>query len=129
MSNLLTIRKVNPLIIEKGWGHEEVIVNDEVNGYCGKLLVFNQKGYRGSLHFHINKHEHFRVGAGKFQIQCVDPKDASEFTFDLVEGDIIEIPRGHSHRIVCVEAGYIIEFSTPDDYRDSYRVAKGDSQK
>jgi mannose-6-phosphate isomerase-like protein (cupin superfamily) len=123
------IHKVQPEIIQKGWGHEEVIINDKVNGYCGKLLVFKEDGYRGSMHFHISKHEHFRVGAGKFRIECINPTNAEKYALDLVEGDIVEVPRGQSHRIICVEKGYIIEFSTPDEVFDSYRVEKGDSQK
>jgi hypothetical protein len=32
------------------------------------------------------------------------------------------------HQLMCVEAGSIIEVSTPDSVEDNYRVEKGDSQ-
>jgi hypothetical protein len=33
------------------------------------------------------------------------------------------------HQLECVEAGTVIEVSTPDSVEDNYRVGKGDSQK
>ena len=33
------------------------------------------------------------------------------------------------HQLICLEAGTIIEVSTPDSVEDNYRVAPGDSQK
>jgi len=128
-SNCEIIKIVKPIIVNKGWGHEEHVVNDKINKYCGKLLVFNEAGYKGSMHFHIEKHEHFRVGEGKFRIDCINSSNAERYSLDLENGDIVEVPRGQPHRIVCVEKGYITEFSTPDEIFDSYRVEKGDSQK
>ena len=40
--------------IEKGWGHELVIVNH--NGYCGKILNVD-KGKQTSWHYHNLKSE------------------------------------------------------------------------
>ena len=127
MGNQEKIIKVKPFIIKKGWGHEEVIANE--GGVCGKLLFFKKAGYKGSMHFHLEKLEFFRVGEGVFKIECIDPTNAERFYYTIKQGECIKIPRGHSHRIICIEAGYIIEFSTPDFTYDSYRVEKGDSQK
>jgi mannose-6-phosphate isomerase len=127
MSNLNKIKRITPQIIKKGWGRESIFANTDK--YCGKLLIFTQAGYEGSAHYHIEKLEHFYVLSGKFKIKCIDPCNASEFELDLSEGDVVEIPRGQPHKIVCVEAGIIIEASTHDDPNDSYRIAKGDSQK
>jgi hypothetical protein len=33
------------------------------------------------------------------------------------------------HQVLCLEAGSIIEVSTPDSEEDNYRVEKGDSQQ
>jgi len=32
------------------------------------------------------------------------------------------------HRVTCLEAGTILEISTPDSVEDNYRVMPGDSQ-
>ncbi len=129
-SNLLGIQKVKPNIVEKSWGHEEIIVNDEENGYCGKLLFFNKVGAKCSMHFHVDKHEHFRAAAnGRFLIECIDPVKAKDFSIELKDGESVKIPRGHAHRIICLDVGYLVEFSTFDKPNDSYRVSAGDSQK
>ena len=91
-------------------------------------MVFDGAGYKGSVHSHARKTESFIVGAGEFNLECIDPTNATRFTLHLAKGDCVEIPRNQPHRIVCVESGFIIEASTPDFSDDSYRVEKGDSQ-
>ena len=121
--------------IKKGWGKEVVVVNEIDNplitekGYCLKFLVFDDKNV-GSMHFHAKKHETFYILKDNFKLFYIDPKNADELTMILKEGDIVVIPPFNSHRIVCEEGGgTIIEASSPDRAEDSYRVAKGDSQK
>ena len=46
---------VKPKIVQKGWGEEIWIHNDEE--YCGKILRFFKKGNKFSLHYHIIKKE------------------------------------------------------------------------
>jgi len=33
------------------------------------------------------------------------------------------------HQVFCIDAGTIIEVSTPDSVEDNYRVGRGDSQR
>lgn len=127
MSNFNKIRKVTPQIVVKGWGKETIFANTDQ--YCGKLLQFDQAGYEGSTHYHLEKAEHFFVLSGKFKLKIIDPTNANESILDLSVGDVVEIPRGQPHRIICVKAGIILEASTHDSSQDSYRVEKGDSQK
>ena len=48
-----------PKRVEKIWGHELWIHNDE--DYCGKLLVFPKKNSHFSMHYHLKKKEQVGV--------------------------------------------------------------------
>src|SRR5687768_2050857 len=96
-SNLNKIKKISPQIVIKGWGAEKIFANTDK--YCGKLLIFTQDGYEGSTHYHLEKSEHFFCHSGEFKLKCLDPVNADEYVLDLAEGDVVEIPRGHPHRI------------------------------
>jgi mannose-6-phosphate isomerase-like protein (cupin superfamily) len=112
--------------VEKGWGSELIwATNDK---YCGKLLKFNA-GAKFSMHFHSIKDETWYVLDGKFLVECINTDDASVYDSYLNVGDTWHNPPLLPHRITCLEAGTIIEVSTPDSVEDNYRVAKGDSQK
>ena len=45
-------------VVEKDWGREIWMANNQEEDYCGKILQINQ-GYNTSLHFHLEKHETF----------------------------------------------------------------------
>lgn len=112
--------------VEKGWGSENIwATNDK---YCGKLLKFNQ-GARFSMHFHAHKDETWYVLSGKFTVITIDTKNAHQDSSTLVSGDVWHNPPLLPHQLICLEAGTIIEVSTPDSVEDNYRVAKGDSQQ
>lgn len=112
--------------VEKGWGHELIwATNDK---YCGKLLKFNT-GARFSMHFHSVKEETWYVLDGRFQVICIDTKTATEYEKELGPGDTWHNPPLLPHQVICLEAGTIIEVSTPDSVEDNYRVKKGDSQR
>lgn len=99
-------------IINKVWGHEEIIVN--TRDYCGKKLVLN-KGFRCSIHWHKIKDETFYVNKGKVFLEIGNEKKI------LLPGDSIRIIPGTKHRFSGLEDSEIIEFSTHDDSSDSYR--------
>ena len=44
----------NTKIVEKGWGYELWIINNEK--YCGKSLFFNENS-KCSMHYHLKKEE------------------------------------------------------------------------
>jgi len=112
--------------VEKGWGSELIwATNDK---YCGKLLKFNQ-GARFSMHFHAEKDETWYVLDGRFEVITIDTKDAHQDSSILTPGDVWRNQPLEPHQVVCLEAGTIIEVSTPDSVEDNYRVGKGDSQK
>lgn len=112
--------------VEKGWGSELIWVSNDY--YCSKFLNFNS-GARFSMHFHSNKIETWYVLSGKFEIETIDTKTAEVHSKVLAVGDVHHNDPLVPHRIICLEAGTIIEVSTPDSVEDNYRVGKGDSQK
>jgi quercetin dioxygenase-like cupin family protein len=110
----------------KGWGSELIwATNDK---YCAKMLNFNQ-GARFSMHFHSVKDESWYVLAGKFIVKYIECSDASSHEQILNPGDTWHNPPLLPHQLICVEAGTIIEVSTPDSVEDNFRVFPGDSQK
>lgn len=112
--------------VQKGWGHELIwATNDR---YCGKFMNFNE-GAKFSMHFHREKDETWYVLSGKFNVEHIDTDDASIMVTELNVGDTWHNPPLVPHRLVCIEAGTIIEVSTPDSVEDNYRVMPGDSQK
>ena len=111
--------------VPKGWGEEVIITNNEK--YCGKILRFN-KGAKFSMHFHKDKEETWYVLSGEFIVKTIDTTNASVAVKQLRPGDVWHNPPLLPHQLICVEAGTIIEVSTPDSVEDNYRVGKGDSQ-
>jgi len=112
--------------VDKGWGRENIwATNDK---YCGKLLEFNQ-GAKFSMHFHSEKEETWYVLSGKFKVICINTNNASQYEKELNVGDVWHNPPLLPHQVICLEAGTIIEVSTPDSVEDNYRVMKGDSQR
>ena len=112
--------------VEKGWGSENIwATNDK---YCGKLLNFH-KGAKFSMHFHANKDETWYVLSGKFLVKYISTRDATVYETELKEGSVWRNKPLEPHQLICIEAGTIIEVSTPDSIADNYRVGKGDSQQ
>lgn len=112
--------------VPKGWGSEEIwATNDQ---YCGKLMHFNT-GARFSMHFHAEKEETWYVLSGKFIVRWINTVDASIKEQELDSGNTWHNEPLVPHQLICIEAGTIIEVSTPDSVEDNYRVMPGDSQK
>lgn len=109
--------------IEKGWGNELIIVNNEK--YCGKILSF-KRGCKFSMHYHIIKQETWYVNSGKFIFDWIDTETAEKHTMELFKGDVVTIPIGMPHQLHALTDGEIFEISTQHFDSDSYRVAKGD---
>lgn len=111
--------------VEKGWGSEEIwCTNDK---YCGKFLHFNE-GAKFSMHFHAVKEETWYVLSGKFIVRWIRTEDAFVTERELDAGNTWHNQPLVPHQLICVEAGTIIEVSTPDSVEDNYRVLPGYSQ-
>lgn len=117
---------IKPEIVEKQWGNEQILVNEEDyrDGFCGKILTF-EKGKNCSLHFHKQKFEFFCILSGKFQIQYVSTETGEELSRIVGPFEIIEIPPCVPHQMFALEAGQILEISSFDRREDSYRIRRG----
>ena len=120
------IQILKPEKHQKGWGEEVWIINTDK--YCGKLLKFN-KGATFSDHYHIIKDEAWYMLEGKLELRYYNLANADRIVKVLKPGDVVHIPPCVPHQLVALEPSTIIEVSTTHDEADSYRIAKGDSQK
>jgi mannose-6-phosphate isomerase-like protein (cupin superfamily) len=112
-------------LVPKGWGSEFIwATNDK---YCGKFMNFNA-GAKFSMHFHKDKEETWYVQSGKFIVRWIDTKTAKLHEEEIRDGAVWHNPPCMPHQLICLEAGTVIEVSTPDSVEDNYRVMPGDSQ-
>lgn len=112
-------------LVPKGWGSEFIwTTNDK---YCGKFMNF-EKGKKFSMHYHREKEETWYVQSGKFIVRWINTENAGLHEQELNEGDVWHNTPGMPHQLLCIEAGTVLEVSTPDSVEDNYRIFPGDSQ-
>ena len=112
----------------KGWGKELIFATTDK--YCGKLMFFDKKGAKFSMHFHKDKDESWYVLNGSFTLHTLDTKTADMETTILTKGETWRNEPLLPHQLIAMEDNsIIIEVSTPDSVEDNYRIAPGDSQK
>ena len=102
--------------VEKVWGHEEWIVNNEQ--YCGKKMVI-KKGFRCSMHHHKIKDETFYLASGKIFLETEYAGKCTQRI--LTPGDVVHIKVLMWHRFTGLETSELFEFSTFHRDNDSYR--------
>ena len=112
--------------VEKGWGHELIWATGDK--YCGKMMNFNA-GAKFSMHFHAEKDETWYVQSGRFLVEWIDTSNAKVHSKMLEANSVWHNPPLLPHRLICLDAGTVIEVSTADSVEDNYRVIPGDSQK
>jgi quercetin dioxygenase-like cupin family protein len=98
-------------IIDKLWGHEEILAND---AFCFKRLVVN-KGWRVSYHHHKLKDELFYLESGSITLTI------NGVTQQLAPRQWRRVLPGNWHSFTALEDSVILEASTHDDPADSYR--------
>jgi len=116
--------EINVKTVEKQWGQELWLANNEKHDYCGKILTVNA-GFGTSLHFHSNKHETFYVLEGELEVVTVNTETTEVASYFLKPGDAFEIPQNVPHRLCAngVQTKFI-EVSTFHEDSDSYRVLR-----
>jgi len=117
MSLLPEIKK--PEIVEKEWGREVIIENNEK--YCGKILEF-EAGTKLSNHFHLKKTETWYILEGELKFYYYDYEAGEQQYEFLTEGHVVHIPVGVLHRLEVIESCRIFEVSTQHFDEDSYRI-------
>lgn len=113
---------------EKGWGREVIFADTE--DYCGKVMIFDKAGSKGSMHFHIKKDESWFVAKGSFIVRWIDTSNAEISEKKLLTGDTWRNMPGEPHQLEALEDNSVVyEVSTQDDKNDNWRIMPGDSQK
>jgi len=105
-----------PTIVDKVWGYEKIIVNNDL--YCGKLLYL-KKGFKCSYHFHKLKTEDFFLLSGLVALVVED-----ETYFLTTYRGSINIPPHTKHSFIGLHKATILEVSTTDHTKDSYRESE-----
>lgn len=100
-------------VVEKAWGHEEWIVNEDE--YCGKFLHLN-KGATCSYHYHPIKRETFRLIEGEVDLN-VDGEQVR------LRGAITIRP-GTPHQFTGITNAIILEVSSHHDDADVVRITE-----
>lgn len=122
------IEFVNPKHVEKKWGYELILHNRA--DYCAKILHFNTKGSKFSLHFHKEKAETQHVAKGSFMLIYINTDTADRIERLLTTGMTVDVDKCSPHQLVALEDdSEIFEASTMHYDYDSYRIEKGDSQE
>lgn len=115
---------LKPKRVEKTWGHEVWLVNNEEEDYCGKIL-FIREGQSTSMHYHTDKHETMYVLKGTLMIDGLAGNRSKKHTYSVIvkEGESIEIERDRAHKLIAHgEDVTIIETSTLHRDEDSHRL-------
>ena len=109
--------------VEKEWGYEVWLANNEEEDYCGKILHING-GYTSSMHFHADKHETFYILEGDLRVVTIDTETTEKTTHILKTGETFVIDRLTPHQLSTAgdTAVRIIEISTFHKDEDSHRV-------
>jgi len=111
-----------PKLVDKTWGHEAWLANNEQEDYCGKILHIDAN-QSTSMHYHLLKHETFYVLEGTLRLELLDGQTAISNQVVLGVGETYEINRGQAHRLIARDdAVKIVEISTFHEDNDSYRV-------
>ena len=118
---IIDVNITTPPKIEKTWGHEIWIHNDDE--YCGKLLVFTKAKNKFSMHYHLQKKETWYIQSGSFQFNWIDVENGKPKSRQIFKGESVLIERGLPHQLIALQDNSIVfEVSTQHFDEDSYRV-------
>jgi len=113
--------------VKKGWGHELIFATNDL--YCGKIMHFDKKGAKSSMHFHAKKDETWYVAQGSFLLRLIDTKTSQITQKVLKKGETWRNKPLEPHQVESLEDdSQIFEVSSKDTVEDNYRVMPGDSQ-
>ena len=113
-----------PKRVEKEWGYEIWLANNEEENYCGKILYIYD-GHSSSLHYHLEKHETFYVTKGVLELKLIDTTKGISYTHRVHTGHTFEIDRGKPHQLIPFDGDVeFIEISTFHKDSDSYRIER-----
>ena len=106
-------------VVEKVWGREIWVINDESSNYCFKKL-FLEKHKKCSYHMHKIKSEHFYIQSGEVLMMIGNLKEYKMYL--MQEEDLIKIVPDMYHSFIGFRESMILEVSTYHREDDSYRL-------
>ena len=108
--------------VDKDWGYEIWMANNEKENYCGKILYI-KSGHSTSMHFHQKKHETFYILEGALDIEIICTVTTDKYIKTINEGEVFVLDRLIPHRLIP-KGGDVkfVEVSTFHEDSDSYRV-------
>ena len=104
---------LGPMRVEKAWGHELILVNNEL--YCAKLLIL-KPNWQCSLHYHSQKDETFYLLKGQCTLEFGNSQRI------LHPGDQQRIAPATKHRFSTTSGATILEVSTHHSDSDVTRL-------
>jgi len=108
--------------VDKDWGYEIWMANNEKENYCGKILYI-KFGHSTSMHLHKNKHETFYILEGSLDIEIICTVTTEKYTKTINEGEVFVLDRLIPHRLVPSGGDVkFVEISTFHEDSDSYRL-------
>ena len=111
-----------PKRINKDWGYEIWMANNEEENYCGKILYI-KAGHSTSMHFHAKKHETFYILEGVLELELICTASTKKYKKVLNKGEVFILERLLPHRLIAKDGDVkFVEISTHHDDSDSYRV-------
>ena len=113
-----------PKKVEKPWGHEIWLANNEEENYCAKIL-FIKKDKSTSMHYHLDKHETMHVLRGTLMVDGLQDRHSQAYRFSMraEEGESLEIERSRAHKLIAHHEDLtVIEASTFHKDEDSYKL-------
>ena len=112
--------------VEKDWGSETWMANNDTEDYCGKLLHIKE-GHSSSMHYHMDKHETFYILDGQLMVNLIDTSNGTKRdSIIMSQGETLEINRGQPHQLIAHKGDVtFFEASTFHKDEDSYRVSRG----
>lgn len=109
--------------VEKGWGYEDWLWNEE---YCGKILFF-KSGKRCSWHYHPIKDEVLTLFSGKIVLKYSKEDDLEKSEeIVMIPGMAFHVVPGIRHQMIALEDSHMFEVSTHHEDEDSIKVIRGD---
>ena len=121
--NIIDYKIDAPIVVNKTWGREVWLFNDEKLNVCTKLLEI-QKDTGFHFHFHLEKSESFFCNEGRVKYFEVNPATREINSCILEKGNSIFIKKGTIHSLLALENSVVIETSTFHQDSDSYRTHK-----
>ena len=106
------------------WGDQVRLFN--YSNYCCKILRLKYPHVKGSYHCHDKKFETWTVLDGVVMVRI--SRTSEEEILTLEAGDILDIVRRIPHQFWSLEPSSILEVSTHDDDKDTFRYNEDDGR-